>query len=135
MKGYFVCGFKKSSFLLEDIRSEMYKNNIRFALITDNLDYQLQITNPDEEVIKKVCEIVRKVCDNVNSYYYAYLLSSDMKFYNDLTSYFFSDNELMNMNIESYSTTYTDKDFVRVFELSDTYNFKTLGSRYGDSLI
>ena len=129
MKGYFVCGFKKSSFLLEDIRSEMYKNNIRFALITDNLDYQLHITNPDEEVIKKVCEIVRKVCDN------AYLLSSDMKFYNDLTSYFFSNNELINMNIDFNLSTYTDKDFVRVFELSDTYNFKTLGSRYGGSLL
>lgn len=63
------------------------------------------------------------------------MLSSDMKFYNDLTSYFFSNDELINMNIESNSTTYTDKGFVRIFELSDSYSFKTLGSRYGGSLL
>ena len=52
-----------------------------------------------------------------------------------MKGYFFSNNELSNMNIEFNSTTYTDKDFIRIFELSDSYSFKTLGSRFGGSLL
>lgn len=134
---YLVCGFKKDSNLLQEIRECIVSKNVRYSLLNSNDDFVMQIINPSNEVINIVCSSIRNCCKKHNAYFYGYIQTSDLKYYKDCCDIFLSTEELINSDL-SANCYYSDKSFIHFLRYDkelNNYDIKTIGSRYGDSLI